>query len=148
VIYIDKIDSVQPIRACSVVGGRAPAHAVATGKALLSARSAARQDALPAQLQRFTPATIVDRDVLKEQLAKAARVGYAVNHGEWREGVGGLAAPVFNGFERPVAALGMPGPLDRLSVARMKELALRLIEVTVQLSKAMGYTKGYFGESV
>ena len=86
--------------------------------------------------------------MLKEQLAKAARVGYAVNHGEWREGVGGLAAPVFNGFERPVAALGMSGPLDRLSVARMKELALRLIEVTAQLSKAMGYTKGYFGESV
>jgi DNA-binding IclR family transcriptional regulator len=148
VIYIDKIDSVQPIRAYSMVGGRAPAHAVATGKALLAAQSAARQDALPAQLHRFTPATIVDREVLKEHFAKAARVGYAINRGEWRDGVGGLAAPVFNGFERPVAALGISGPLDRLSVARMKELAPRLIEVTAQLSKAMGYTRGYFGESV
>jgi len=36
VIYIDKIDSPQPIRAYSTIGGRAPAYAVATGKALLA----------------------------------------------------------------------------------------------------------------
>ena len=34
VVYVDKIDSPQPIRAYSMVGGRAPAYAVATGKAL------------------------------------------------------------------------------------------------------------------
>lgn len=148
VIYIDKIDSVQPIRAYSMVGGRAPAHAVATGKALLSAQSPARLEALPEELARFTPATITEREALKQELAKAARVGYAINRGEWREGVGGLAAPVFDGFERPVAALGISGPLDRLTPGRMKELAPRVIEVTAQLSQAMGYTKGYFGESV
>jgi DNA-binding IclR family transcriptional regulator len=148
VVYIDKIDSIQPIHAYSMVGGRAPAHAVATGKALLSVQTPARLDALPAQLPRFTAATITERDLLKEELAKAARVGYAVNRGEWREGVGGLAAPVFNGFERAVAALGISGPMARLSPARMKELAPRLIDVTAQLSKSLGYTKGYFGESV
>jgi len=68
--------------------------------------------------------------------------------GEWRDGVGGLAATVFNGFERPVAALGISGPLDRLTPARMKTLAPRVIEVAAQLSRSMGYTKGYFGESV
>jgi len=148
VIYIDKIDSVQPIRAYSMVGGRAPAHAVATGKALLAAQNPSYLETLAAQLPRFTSATIVDRDALKIELAKAVRVGYAVNRGEWREGVGGLAATVFNGFDRPVAALGISGPLDRLSVARMKELAPRVIEVAAQLSKALGYMRGYFGESV
>ena len=148
VIYIDKIDSVQPIRAYSMVGGRAPAHAVATGKALLAAQSPLHLDAMPARLERFTAATITDREVLLAELAKASRVGYAVNRGEWRDGVGGLAATVFNGFERPVAALGISGPLDRLTPARMKTLAPRVIEVAAQLSRSMGYTKGYFGESV
>ncbi len=148
VIYIDKIDSVQPIRAYSMIGGRAPAHAVATGKALLAAQSPAYLDTLAAKLPRFTSATIVDSAALKTELAKAARVGYAVNRGEWREGVGGLAAPVFNCFERPVAALGISGPLDRLSVGRMKELAPRVLECSAKLSNALGYTKGYFGESV
>lgn len=32
VVYVDKIDSPQPIRAYSMIGGRAPAYAVATGK--------------------------------------------------------------------------------------------------------------------
>lgn len=148
VIYIDKIDSVQPIRAYSMVGGRAPAHAVATGKALLCAQPAAYQEKLPKKLQRFTAGTIVDRELLKAELAKAARVGYAINRGEWREGVGGVAAPVFDGFDRPVAALGISGPLDRLTVSRMKELAPRVVEVTAELSKSLGHTKGYFGESV
>lgn len=148
VIYIDKIDSVQPIRAYSMVGGRAPAYAVATGKALLAAQPASYLDAFPAELQRFTAATIVEPAALKAELAKIARVGYAINRGEWRDGVGGLAATIFNGFERPVAALGISGPLERLSAARMKELAPRVIEIAAQLSKALGYTKGYFGESV
>lgn len=148
VIYIDKIDSVQPIRAYSMVGGRAPAHAVATGKALLAAQRDSVLDSLPAQLERFTATTIVDRERLRDELAKAARVGYAINRGEWREGVGGLAAPIFNGFDRPIAALGISGPLDRLSIARMEEFAPRVVEAAAGLSRAMGYVNGYFNERV
>src|SRR5690606_26447050 len=36
VVYVDKIDSPQPLVAYSTIGGRAPAYAVATGKALLA----------------------------------------------------------------------------------------------------------------
>ncbi|NDZ18063.1 IclR family transcriptional regulator [Variovorax sp. WS11] len=141
VIYIDKIDSIQPIRAYSMIGGRAPAHAVATGKALLSVQPDPILDTLPKKLARFTPATIVDRSVLRTELARAARLGYAVNRGEWREGVGGVAAPIFDGFDRPVAALGISGPLDRLSIARMKELAPAVVRVADALSTSLGHTK-------
>ena len=51
------------------------------------------------------------------------RAGYAINRGEWREGVGGLAVALFNSLDQPVAAVGISGPLDRLSAARMKQLA-------------------------
>jgi len=148
VIYIDKIDSVQPIRAYSMIGGRAPAHAVATGKALLSAQPDSYFEAFPKRLPKFTSATIVDRSLLRAELAKAARLGYAVNRGEWREGVGGLAAPIFDGFDRPVAAIGISGPLDRLTLARMKELAPGVMRVADNLSKALGYSKAYFGGAV
>ncbi|MFA7503986.1 MAG: IclR family transcriptional regulator [Burkholderiaceae bacterium] len=138
VIYIDKIDSVQPIRAYSMVGGRAPAHAVATGKALLAAQHEGVLEALPARLERFTRATIVDRESLKAELGRVARAGYAINRGEWREGVGGVAAPVFDGFERPIVALGISGPLERLGMARMKQFAPRVVALAAELSKAMG----------
>lgn len=139
VIYIDKIDSVQPIRAYSMVGGRAPAHAVATGKALLAAQRDSVIGTLPAKLPRFTLSTVVDRDILRDELAKAARVGYAINRGEWRDGVGGVAAPVFDGFERPVAAIGISGPLERLTMARMRQLAPRVVEFAGVLSRELGY---------
>lgn len=138
VIYIDKIDSVQPIRAYSMVGGRAPAHAVATGKALLSASDTV-VDGLPSRLRKFTPTTITERSSLKAELEKARRLGYAVNRGEWREGVGGLASTVFDGFDRPVAAIGISGPLERLTASRMKQWAPRVIEVAGELSQALGH---------
>jgi DNA-binding IclR family transcriptional regulator len=141
VIYIDKIDSSQPIRAYSMVGGRAPAHAVATGKALLSAQDAGFIDSLPAKLARYTNSTIVERSALKHELAKAARIGYTVNRGEWRDGVGGVASVVFDGFDRPVAAIGISGPLERLTPARMKSWAPRVMEAAANLSAALGQVK-------
>ncbi len=139
VIYIDKIDSDQPIRAYSIVGGRAPVHAVATGKALLSVQSAEWLDALPPRLPRHTAATIVERDALLTELARAAKQGFAINRGEWRDGVGGLASPVFDGFDRPIAALGISGPLERLTVTRMRSLAPRVVAAAAQVSQALGY---------
>ncbi len=139
VIYIDKIDSVQPIRAYSMIGGRAPAYAVATGKALLAAERADHLDRFDGTLQRHTASTIVDRRVLKADLARAARLGYAINRGEWRDGVGGVAAPVFNGFGKPVAAIGISGPLDRLTMQRMKAWAPAVMTAAADLSRDLGY---------
>ena len=79
VIYIDKVDSVQPIRAYSMVSRRAPAYAVATGKALLAAEGEAYLARAAKRLERYTPSTIVEIVALKADLAKAARVGYAIN---------------------------------------------------------------------
>lgn len=139
VVYVDKIDSEHAVRAYTAVGGRAPAHAVATGKALLAAGGAAVLDRLPAHLPGFTAATVTDTEAMREELRRAARIGYAVNRGEWRDGVGGLAAPVFDGFDRPVAALGISGPLNRLTAARLKALAPRVVEAAAELSRALGH---------
>lgn len=140
VIYIDKIDSVQPIRAYSMIGGRAPAYAVATGKALLAAEGEGYLTRFWNTPTRYTPSTIVDLPALKVDLTRAARVGYAINRGEWRAGVGGVAAPVFNGFGRPIAAIGISGPLERLTIARMKAWAPAVMTAAMDLSRDLGYT--------
>jgi DNA-binding IclR family transcriptional regulator len=145
VIYIDKIDSALPIRSYTTVGGRAPAYAVATGKALLAVQADDYLDQFPGRLARHTRSTIVDHAAVKRELAKSRSVGYAVNRGEWRDGVGGVAAALFDGSEKPVAALGISGPLDRLDAARMKEFGPLVVRIAMQLSKAMGYSKGHFG---
>ncbi|KAG0921387.1 hypothetical protein G6F31_020346 [Rhizopus arrhizus] len=77
VVYVDKIDSPQPIRAYSMVGGRAPAYAVATGKALLAYQPDGYVERYAEQLVRHTPSTIVSMALLKDELRKIARAGYA-----------------------------------------------------------------------
>lgn len=141
VIYIDKIESEQPIRAYSMVGGRAPAYAVATGKAMLAAEGDTGLLRLQQVLEKFTPHTLSDISALEKDLKKATKNGYAINRGEWRAGVGGLASPIFNGLQRPVAALGISGPTDRLTPARMKELAPLVVDGAAQISAAMGFQK-------
>lgn len=139
VVYIEKIDSPQPVRSYTAVGGRAPAYAVATGKAMLAYQPDGYLERHAQSLQRHTPVTIVSLPVLKEELARVVRSGYAVNRGEWRESVGGLAVAVFNGLNQVVAALGISGPLERLGINRLNEFAPLVKRQAAELSRAMGY---------
>lgn len=147
VVYVDKIDSAQPIRAYSVIGGRAPAYAVATGKALLAFQPVDYLSQYENALQKHTQATRTTLNILREELKQVSRSGYATNRGEWREGVGGVAAPVFNGLDRPVAALGISGPLERLTEDRMTDTAPLILETAQTLSRQMGFQGSYIKNS-
>lgn len=142
VVYIDKIDSPQPVRSYTAIGGRAPAYAVATGKVMLAYQPDGYLERYAQEMQRHTSATITSLPVLKEELARVVRVGYAVNRGEWRETVGGLAVTIFNGMNQVVAALGISGPLERLSIGRLNELAPAVKKQAAEISRAMGYRGG------
>jgi IclR family transcriptional regulator, KDG regulon repressor len=141
VVYVDKIESAQPVRAYSALGGHAPAYCVATGKILLAHQSQEYLARNLTRLEAHTKATITNLPALKAELARAAANGYAVNRGEWRESVGGVAAPIFDAFGAVVAAIGISGPLERLSLKRMKEFAPAVQEAALSISRAMGYRK-------
>lgn len=138
VLYIDKIDSRHPVRAYTQVGGRAPAHCVATGKALLAFTPGAEERMRDTPLERSTPHTIADRDVLREELEQVRRRGYALNLGEWRESVRGLAAPVYNSTGDVVCAIGISGPADRLPMEKLNKFAPMVRRIAQDMSFDMG----------
>ena len=124
VIYVDKADGSHPIRAYTSVGGRAPARCVATGKLLLAHQDAAeRARVLTQPATAFTERTIVDEDAMIAELDAIRGCGYAVNAGEWRPGVGGVAVAVHACPGEVVGALGFSGPIDRLEQHRDALLA-------------------------
>jgi len=139
VVYIDKIDSVQPIQAYSVIGGRAPAYAVATGKALLAFQQADYLAHYKSLLQSHTRMTRTTEAALRQELAEVVRLGYAINRGEWRDGIGGVASPIFSGLDRPVAALGISGPLDRLTTEKMTQYVPLILDAAAAISRQLGY---------
>jgi DNA-binding IclR family transcriptional regulator len=141
IVYLEKIDSPQPVRAYSEMGGRAPAHCVATGKALLAYGGPAALVALPDPLPRPTIKTVAGLEALRTQLDQVRQRGYAVNREEWRTGVNGLGAPIFDQHGRAVAAIGLSAPTPRLGAARERELGLRLVATATAVTLALTGTK-------
>jgi len=139
VIYIDKIDSPEPIRAYSMIGGRAPAYAVATGKALLAFRQFDGIASIP--ITPFTQNTVRDARELAAELARIRSQGYAVNTGEWREGVSGVAAPIFGPDGLAEAAIGVSGPITRFQPKRVKTLVEQVVRAASDVSARLGHTK-------
>lgn len=141
IVYLDKFDSPLPVAAYSRIGGRAPAHCVASGKALLSALrldAAALCERL-GKLVAHTPHSIVDPAQLSTELDRTRRQGYAENREEWRLGVCGLGVPVFNALGAPVAAIGMSVPSIRFSRAQVRDFSARLLACASQASQVLGY---------
>jgi len=123
VVYVHKLDSPEPVRAYSSIGGRAPAHCVATGKAMLAWAGEPALAALATRLRTYSPRTITEPADFLRELERIRQHGFAVNRGEWRESVGGLAAPVRGPTGAVIAAVGISGPIDRLRPATVKALA-------------------------
>lgn len=129
-VYIDKADGSNPVGSYTVLGGRAPAYCVATGKVLLAhADATARESVLSGPLEQHTPLTLTDRSELRRELEQIRADGFAVNRGEWRSAVGGVAIPIYSPFHEVVAAIGFSGPAERV-LPRLDELLLALRERT------------------
>lgn len=138
VVYLDKIDSPQPVRAYSEIGGRAPAHCVATGKVLLAFGTADGLGMLPNPLPRFTNRTVRSLAALQRELAQVRQCGYGTNLEGWRPGVNGLSAPVFDAQDRVVAAVGLSAPAGRLGESNLHEVARQVVATARQVSQALG----------
>ena len=138
IVYLEKIDSPQPVRAYSQIGGRAPAHCVATGKALLAYAGRDALAALPAPLPRPTAQSVRNLAALRAQFVAIRDQGYAVNRDEWRLGVSGLGAPIFDRQGHAIAAAGLSAPSTRMDERRLHELGLALAATASAITLSLG----------
>lgn len=139
VVFIDKIDGTQEVRAFTRSGQRARLHATAAGKVFLAQLSTAELRAYLARpLPAYTDATVTDPNVLAEIVESTRRRGWAVNRGELHVEAGALAVPVLDAAGACVAAVGLNIPLSRLDDARIEVLVAELLAATRRLSPALG----------
>lgn len=138
-IVVEKLDSPRPVLARSLLGSALPLHAVSTGKVLLASRPDAEIERLLARgLTQYTPSTCVDPAQLWQELREVRRVGYAVNREGYREGVGGVAAPVrLSRTGRVAAALAICAPVERFA-RDFVSLRDRVVVAAAAASDALG----------
>jgi IclR family KDG regulon transcriptional repressor len=140
-LYIDKVESSQPVRMHSTIGARNPLHCTAIGKAVLAFIPVEERNALLDRITFIprTPNTITDRAALAEHLELVYTRGFAIDDIENEEGIRCVGAPVFNHTGRVFAAISISGPAYRLSIPRLLELSTLVITAANAISKKLGY---------
>ena len=140
VVFIDKLDGTNEVRAFTRSGQRARLHAVAAGKVLLAAMPERDLEAYLARpLEPYTPSTITDATVLRGVVEETRRQGWAVNCGELHVEAGALAVPVLDAGGACVAALGLNIPLTRLSDDDIPALIAELRAAAERITPPTGF---------
>ena len=109
--------SAQRLRFDHEQGGRIGLHASAMGKAVLAhaTRDLARAVPEGLALERYTDHSVTDRDELLADLAATRERGYAINDQGRFDGVIGIGAPLIGRDGLAHAAVGVQGPISRLT---------------------------------
>lgn len=122
VVYIDKIDSAQDVRAFSEIGSRSPAYCTSSGKALLTYLGDDIIAKVSESLAPRTRWTITEPAKFVANLEKARDEGYALSEREFSEQVSGVGAPIFGRDGSVVAAISVIGPAERFPPKRLREI--------------------------
>jgi DNA-binding IclR family transcriptional regulator len=138
-VYVDKVDSPQPLKAITTIGSRVPATVTATGKALLAWAPATALDQAMTHLKRYTPLTLMKRRELEVDLEETRARGYSINRGEFREGVAGIAAPIRDRHGSVVAAVAVWGSDRNILGPQCDALAKTAMAVARDISHDLGY---------
>ena len=125
------------------VGVVRPAYCTALGKVILAAL---RPDQLDRYLDRIelkalTSKTITSPQRLRRELQDVRRAGIAFDDGEFNNEVRCAAMPVYDFSGQVVGAIGISGPVWRLSIQVLQSKARDLSEAAKQLSEAFGASR-------
>ncbi len=141
IVPLDFVEPQNAVRVVSFLGETLPLHCTAPGKVHLAFESEeGLSQSLPEKLERYTDKTIIDRQLLLEQLREIGEVGYAVEEGEFVEEVMSVAVPIHDYTRTLVGSLAITGPAHRLTNEKIKEEIIPLIlNGGSELSRRLGY---------
>jgi IclR family acetate operon transcriptional repressor len=124
IVYLDRVETREPLRFHLQPGSRVPVHASASGKMILSQLSPAQRRRLLGHtpLVRHTPNTITDLAALEEQLAAVRANGYAIDNEEYLPGLVCAAVLVPHDSGRSNLCVAVQAPVFRLTPEKVVDL--------------------------
>lgn len=141
IAVIAKIDARSSIRTSERVGIVRPSHCTAIGKVLLGALPDQELEAYlrSGPFAAFTSNTITDPAALREEIRRVAASGVGCDDAEFSPEVRCFAAPVRNYLQQTVAALGISGPVWRVTPKDVPRLSAAVAVAAADLSRDLGY---------
>ncbi|MGO3147010.1 MAG: IclR family transcriptional regulator [Leucobacter sp.] len=140
VVYIDKVDSTHAVRMFSRIGNTQPMYSTSVGKSILAFDT---EDAIQAVFEAGMPArtdtTITTEADLRTELELIRKQGWAIDNVENEDGIRCVAAPVFDASGDCTHAISVSGPITRVPMSRVPELAALVTNTAKDISRRMGY---------
>lgn len=143
-VYVEKLDSLEPLRIYSRIGATVPLYCTAVGKVMLAFMPEEERESLLPQLgiKRFTPNTVGNLQELGAELYRVRKNGYACDLEEHELHIRCIAAPVRDHEGKVNASVSITAPMVRMTVTRLRQLAPLIETAGFQISRALGYPAG------
>jgi DNA-binding IclR family transcriptional regulator len=140
IMYVYNLESTQAIRMRSDVGVRKPAYCTAEGQAILAFQPPEVVERVVRHgLPPRTPQTITDATELRKVLDGIRQRGCAIEDEESEIGMRCVAAPLRNDAGEVVAAIGLAGPVSRLSKKALAAFIPHVIDTAAAISARLGH---------
>jgi len=141
IVVVAKVAGTGIFQMVDRTGAVRPAHATALGKVLLATLAPAQLTRYmeTCELRPFTAKTIIGREALLRELDEVRRKGLAFDDGEFDAEARCVAVPVRDFTARVAGAIGLSGPMWRLSLQALLEKSKQVREAAVALSAELGY---------
>lgn len=140
VLYLEKIESEEPIRLASAVGQVSALHTSGLGKALLAfSGEDIIKSTIAAGLPALQPNSLTTDSALRQELERIRARGYAVDEEENEEGVRCVAAPVFGHDNSVIASISIAGTTQQISRKDVSVLGPKVMECAARISRDLGY---------
>lgn len=143
IVYIDKVEADNTIRMASNIGRRSLLYCTSVGKAMLAYMTDEEVEGIwdKSKIEKRTPNTITDFDVLKKELEIIRKTGYSVDDEENEIGVRCIGAPVFNRFGKVEGGISISGPSIRITKDKVEEVAREVTKYANMISRELGYMR-------
>lgn len=145
VVYVARVPARRIMTAAITVGTRFPAHVTSVGRVILAHLPPEEIEVrlARAELSPLTARTLVSADLLRAELARVRRQGYALVDQELEEGLRSIAAPVRDRGGEVVAAVNIPVQAGRTTLAAVRrDLLPPLLETAGRIEADLGMATG------
>ena len=128
------------VRIAGTLGDRLPIYAAAGAKAILAfSLPEVVENLLDQEMPRLTPNTITDPRIFKRQLKLIRHQGFSYDNEEIDIGISAVGAPIFNHEDKPVAALVVAGPSQRVTWGSGSAIVPLLKDTAAKISAQLYY---------
>jgi IclR family transcriptional regulator, KDG regulon repressor len=140
-IYVEKVDTTEPVRVFTAIGRRAPLYGGACPRILLAYMPENELDDYlkHVKLERIADNTITDLQELRRVIAATRETGYTISHSELYNYTSAVGAPIFNHSGDNVAGLSIVGTEHRYRGENLPFYIEKTVAAAREISGKLGW---------